>query len=306
MPLGGGTRSDSDLENSALGVAADRVRAALREAVDGVERRELLEERMRSARGGRRTLGWMESTPSELGAPPERVWEQLEVAWPASLLLGFSGAAIGLALSLTWLAALLAFASIAPLWWRLALRPDRRRSIACAAGWLIGSCGAVLGTALDGRLTNPAAVLAEFGPWNAPLSDGAGGNPEPTLHFVLSWFVVPAALFAVSIVTARPSRGLVGAAVASWAAVSATTCALNAWSAGGGRSFAAEVSSFFEALPPHCLLEFAALAVASGGLSGPGASPPKRWESRRFWLALAAGLELLALATRSLSLGLWP
>jgi hypothetical protein len=207
-------------------------------------------------------------------------WHQPEVAWPLALAIGFVGTLLGVLSGLPGVALVLAVAPFAPLFASLARGGHATLASAVTAGWLIGVAAAASGLALDRGVAfvTPAAPLA------GALLDRSGGLPLAAYAALL-----------VTVLAARPTRGVLALAGLGLVTAAAGACA--------GRDALAlvdegwsELAAVIAAWGLSCTLPLGLLAVAVGPLLAPGPLwPPAAVDGprRRVLAALLVSLPVL-------------
>lgn len=225
---------------------------------------------------------------------------QAEVAWPAALLAGFAGSALGVVSRVPGLGALLATAGFAPLHLLLVTRGRPRLAGVLATGWLFAvgaaACGAVMERGFHdvaGAVPGARAFLAsDVRPW-------LDGRAEPQL-------LRNAVVMAVLLAAALPTSGV--ATLLGLAAVASAVGACVGWYADGAAESAAEpLLLVLSGIPPH--VAFAAVggallatAAAHARAEPPGAEPDPR---RRELVFAGAGLLLVGLALEPILAPVW-
>ena len=228
---------------------------------------------------------------------------QPEIAWPLAILVGFLGAALGLATGFPGFVAVPATIGFAPLYMKLVGEERLVLAALTASAWTLAVAAAVLGTALETSVERVQRLLplaAAYGRGELGFLDGrAPGSDLVTLPRNL---LVVAAL----VLCARPWRGvsalfLVGSVAATLSAGAAPLAAAGI-EAGESPSVL-----FLRGWPPQLLVALIATVFLCTAVASPARLLPLSELAgvRRRLLFGGAGVAFAALLSQPLLAPLW-
>jgi hypothetical protein len=143
--------------------------------------------------------------PGASPSPKSFDWSKPEFAWPLSLIGGFGGTLLGLAIPLPGLAAVLATGAFAPIFVRLQARRRSGTAYLCVLAWLVGIVGAFTGFAVESGIDAIHQALPFAGSWIEEEWNFLTGVAEPSLPLRLAR---NGGVFLLIVLMARPYGGL--------------------------------------------------------------------------------------------------